>query len=193
MGLTTDIDRTTLNKYVKRMRPTALYSMQSLVRYQALHEVAYKEKYPHSYKDGHYFFEVPNKKPSARLTEMICKALEWMGHEANRIDTKGTAVIDKKATPKYDIVSGKVSYGQKVKFIPTKTKTGTEDVAARLIHTKHPFGVPWAIEVKINDRQSPEQKQRETELKSKGLWYDVIRNLDIFFTLYDLKIKLLDG
>lgn len=124
---------------------------------------------------------------------MVCNYLEWMGHEANRIDTKGTAVIDKKATPKFNIVSGKVEHLTKVKFIPTLTKTGTEDCAARIVHPKHPFGVPWAIEIKIDDRQSDKQIEREQELKSKGLWYDVVKNMDMFFEIYDRKIELLNN
>lgn len=175
------------------MMPTSLYSLAALARYQALHEEYEKETYPAMYKDGHYAFEVPQKKPSAKLTGMVCNVLEWMGHEANRIDTKGTAVIDKKAKPKYDLISGQVTYSQKVNFIPTKTKTGTEDISAKIRHPKYPYGVPWAIEIKINDRQSDAQKEREIELTSKGFWYDVIKNLDVFFEAYDSKIKLLDG
>lgn len=124
---------------------------------------------------------------------MVIDFLEWNGHEANRIDTKGTAVIDKKAKPKYDIVSGKVTHSTKVNFIPTNTKKGTEDISARLVHPKHPFGVPWAIEIKINDSQSDKQKEREHELKSKGLWYDIVRNFDDFYELYLSKIELLNN
>jgi hypothetical protein len=124
---------------------------------------------------------------------MVKLFLEWNGHEANRIDTKGTAVINKKAKPKYDLVSGKVQHSTEVNFIPTNTKTGTEDISAKLVHPKYPFGVPWAIEIKINDSQSPDQKKREQELLSKGLWYDVVKTFDSFYELYLKKIALLDN
>lgn len=124
---------------------------------------------------------------------MVINFLEWNGHEANRIDTKGTAVIDKKASPKFDVVTGKVQHITKVNFIPTNTKKGTGDISSKIVHPNHPFGVPWEIEIKINDSQSDKQKQREAELTSKGLWYDVVRTFDGFYEVYKEKMKLLDN
>lgn len=160
--------------------------------YKEAHERNFKTLYPSSHKDGFYQFSLPDGKPSARLTKMVKYFLEWNGHDANRIDTKGTAVIDKKATPKYDIISGKVQHSTKVKFIPTNTKTGTEDISVKLQHANHPFGVPWAIEIKINDSQSDKQKEREESLKSKNMLYDVFRTFDAFYVRYNEIIKLLD-
>jgi hypothetical protein len=150
----------------------------------------FKRKYPAAYNDGQYFFELPDGKPSNKLTKMICHYLEWNGHDSNRIDTKGTAVIDKKATPKFDIISGQVHHSTKVKFIPTQTKTGTEDISVKLKHPNHPYGVPWSIEVKINDKQSEKQQERENSLHSKGMLYDIFRSFDDFYSKY---VALMDG
>lgn len=135
---------------------------------------------------------MPDGKPSGKLTKMIKNFLEWNGHDANRIDTKGTAVIDKKASPRFDVVTNRVQHSTKVKFIPTNTKTGTEDISVKLQHPKHPFGVPWAVEIKINDSQSSKQKEREESLKSKGMLYDVFRTFDGFYERYLAIIAILD-
>lgn len=180
----------------KQRKPRKVYSIwskESKKRYQELHEKHWAVKYPSAYKDGLYTFnDLAGKKASNRLTDLICNFLEWSGHEANRVDVKGTAVIDKKAKPKFDVVSGKVQYQQKINFIGTKTKKGTGDIAVKLVHPKHPYGVPWEIEIKIRDSQSEAQEKREEELKSKGLWYDVMHNMDEFFDIYDQKVELLN-
>lgn len=194
VDLSSFIKLETARKPRKVTKAVRLATGNALAEYQSLHEKQWKEQYPTCHKDGMYSFELPTGKPSAKLTKMVKNFLEWNGHEANRIDTKGTAVIDKKAKPKFSLVSGKIEHSTKVNFMPTNTKTGTEDIAARLVHHKHPFGVPWAIEIKAgNDRQSPEQIKREHELKSKGLWYDVVKTFDGFYELYLSKIKLLDN
>lgn len=168
-------------------------SKQSQERYKEAHYNNQLKKYPNTVKDGLYSFWWPNGKPSAKLTNMVCNYLEWMGHEANRIDTKGTAVIDKKASPKFSPISGQVEHQTKVKFIPTQTKKGTGDISVKIVHPKHPFGVPLEIEIKINDKQSERQLKRESELKNKNLWYEIVHNMDEFFEMYDKKIFILDN
>lgn len=176
------------------MRATPIYSVAALERYQDLHEKVWAAKHPGAYADRHYFFDMPVGTYTNRLTMMCKYYLEWCGHEANRIDTKGTAKIDKNHAPKFNIITGKIQTQTKIDFIPTQTKTGTEDLSVKLVHSKHRFGVPWAIEIKaLKDSQSDAQKEREEELTSKGLWYDIVKHLDMFFELYDQKMYLLDN
>lgn len=167
---------------------------QSQYRYREAHFKYITGKHNGWVKDGHYFFALPTKSDTNMLTDLVCNYLEWNGHKADRIDTKGTAYVDKMHAPKMNLLSGTVQYSEKVKFIPTKTEKGTEDIKATLIHPKHPFGVPWAIEIKANkDRQSEHQIDREERLKSLNMLYDVVKDMDMFFRLYDDKMKLLDG
>lgn len=173
---------------------SVLYSLQAIARYKKLHEDNFKKEYPLMYRDGQYFFDQPNGTMTNKLTDMVCNALKWMGHLSNRIDVKGTAVIDKNHAPSYDVVSGKIKTQTKVSFRPTKTESGTGDIDCKLIHSKHPFGVPWEIEIKFGrDTQSDKQERREAKLKAHGLWYDVIKTLDDFFEKYDSKMEILNG
>lgn len=167
--------------------------MTAKERYKQLHEQHWAKQYPIAYADKLYFYSEPTGKPRVRLNKMIKNYLDWMGHDANIIETKGTAIIDKKHAPSYSMITGKVEHQTKIKYGYSATKTGTHDILVQLKHPKHPFGVPWNLETKIKDSISPEQKERHAEIKAKGFLSDVVRNMDEFFAAYDRIMKQLDG
>lgn len=175
-------------------RRVELGSRQSQYRYRQMHFIKFIDKYPLASKAGEYFFDDfdTSKKPSNLLTDLVHQYLKWEGHEPNRIDTKGTAVVDRQHAPKMNLLAGEVQFQTKVKFIPTKTETGTEDIDVKLI-THLPYAVSWAIEIKTGrDTQSDEQTERQERLRSKNAWSDVVSSMDDFFRLYDEKLKLLN-
>lgn len=116
------------------------------------------------------------------LTKCILDFLNFSGHWAVRINVQGQARI--KRTPKFNIISGKMEYREKVHYTKSTTKRGTPDINSII------FGRSVQIEVKAGkDRLRDVQIGQGTLIEEAGgIWY-VATNMPDFLEFYNSTFK----
>ncbi len=106
-----------------------------------------------------------SKSPANELTADIIKHIKLMHGWSTRVNTMGR------------VLDGK--------YIPGSTERGTPDIIGCI------KGRFVSIEVKINDKQSPDQKEVERKIKAANGYYFVCHNLDEWFECYKTIIYIL--
>lgn len=160
-----------LDKKVNRKKATV--PVDIIKRFNDAHHTWFKNKLPLTFNDGHYLEpKFPDTGTSNGLTNFIVDYLTWLGHFANRTGNEGRVLPD----------------GTR---IPSSSKNGMQDIDTNLKHPKHPFGIPWKIEIKIGkDTHKSHQKKFGELVKSTGAHYSVVKTVEDFLEQYDELIKL---
>jgi len=111
------------------------------------------------------------------LTKCIVDFLNWNGHFAERTNTMGRVLDNRKTV--IDVVGRARTIGS-TKYIPTTGVKGSSDIKATI------NGRMVAIEVKYKkDKQSDAQKEyQELIEKAKGVYY-IAKDFDSFVEWYD--------
>lgn len=131
----------------------------------------------------------PKVETANGMKELVVKYLTWMGHFSNRTNNMGTPRVKK--VPKYNIFTEQVEeIVTGVDWTTSHSKKGMQDIDCNLKHSKHPFGIPWKIEIKVGrDKSSTAQKRFAPKVKKSGAIYSVIRTDAEFFNQYDELLK----
>lgn len=110
------------------------------------------------------------------LTKCIIKFLQLKGHQAERISVTGRYIDQSK------IVEDCLGFKKKIgtgKYIASSMQKGSADISATI------KGRSVKIEVKMNDKQSYDQKSYQKEVEKAGGLYVIVRNFDEFVTFYN--------
>ena len=110
------------------------------------------------------------------LTQAIIDFIKSKGYQAERIDCQGR-VIDNRIT--YTDAIGRTKTIGSIKRIRTSAQIGTADVSATI------KGRSIKIEVKINDRQSKEQKEYQETIEKAGGVYLVVKEFEAFISWFN--------
>lgn len=146
---------------LKQLRELAL--ADSRTRYPALPEQA---RYIKPYSD----------RTANSLTRSIIDFLNFSGHQAERINSTGRPIDNTKIVT--DVLGSQRRIGT-IKWIPGTGQKGTADISAVI------YGRAIKIEVKIKDRQSPDQKKYEEQVIRAGGLYWLVRSFDEFLSFYN--------
>lgn len=124
------------------------------------------------------------------ITKAIIKFLQLSGHQAERINTMGR-VIDQRKT--FTDVLGYQRQIGSMKYIPTTGTKGSADISAT-IRRRMPDGSLIGVSVKIEikagrDRQRPEQKEYQAAIERAGGVYMIASSFDSFYEWYNNFIK----
>jgi hypothetical protein len=150
--------------------------MKPLDRLKHLKQEAMLESYPNVPK---YALSAPKyeDKTANGLTKCIIEFLQLSNHQAERINTMGRPIDNRKQVT--DVIGrtktiGSMSWGKS-----TATK-GSADISATI------QGRSVKIEVKIGaDRQSEDQKVYQANIEKSGGKYWIAKNFDDFIKKYD--------
>lgn len=120
-------------------------------------------------------------KTANSLTRCIIDFLNLSGHFAERVNTMGRMIDNRKEVT--DILGRKRVIGSN-KYIPTTGTKGSADIHSEINvfinSNKIPIAVKW--EVKINkDRQSEDQKKYESKVGN----YLIVKSFDDFYQKYN--------
>lgn len=117
-----------------------------------------------------------NDRSANGLTKMIIDFLVLSGHQAERINTMGRMIDNRKT---YTDVIGRTKTIGSAKYIPTTGTKGSSDISATI------KGISVKVEVKIGkDRQSQAQKDYQAMIERAGGIYLIARNFDEFYEWY---------
>ena len=117
-----------------------------------------------------------NEKSANGLTKCICDFLNLSGHQAERINTMGRVVDNRKT---YTDVIGRTKTIGSAKYIPTTGTKGSADISATI------KGRSVKIEVKYGkDRQSHDQKAYQEMIERAGGVYLIAKDFDTFHAWY---------
>lgn len=158
-----------LDEDVKAKKKPPKYTLPDGVqaRYETAHLEWFKIRFPSAYKDGHYLKpKIPDYQTANGLTNWITNYMDWSGGDGNRISTVGRQVQGK--------------------WIKGQTKKGTGDTQCI-----HPNGVSFIIEVKISDKPSPDQLERQAKIRKAGGIYEFCHTPMEFFEIYDKVGKII--
>lgn len=110
------------------------------------------------------------------ITKAIIKFLRLSGHQAERINTMGRTIDNRKTV--YDCLGHARQIGS-TKYIPTTGTKGSADISATI------QGRSVKIEVKAGrDRQSDAQKQYQADIERAGGVYIIAHSFDEFYEWY---------
>jgi hypothetical protein len=109
------------------------------------------------------------------LTRCILDFLKFSGHQAERISSTGRYLDNSKVVT--DVLGSKKRIGSG-QWIPGSGTIGTADISATI------WSRSIKIEVKMNDQQSPGQKQYQQEVERAGGKYWLCRTFDEFLDRY---------
>lgn len=110
------------------------------------------------------------------LTKCIIDFLVFSGYQCERIAVTGRYIDNSKVVT--DVLGSKRRIGSG-KWIRTSMQKGSSDLSAII------FGRSVKIEVKIKDKQSPDQKVYQQQVVQAGGLYWICRSFDQFLTLYN--------
>lgn len=110
------------------------------------------------------------------LTKAIITWLKLNGHQAERINTTGRPVDERKT---YTDVLGRRRTIGTLKWIRSTTTRGSADISAVI------NGKAVKIEVKIGkDRQSADQKKYQRDIEQAGGVYIIAKDFQVFYDWY---------
>jgi hypothetical protein len=150
--------------------------MKPLDRLKHLKQKAMLESYPNVPK---YALSAPKyeDKTSNGLTKCIIEFLQLSNHQAERINTMGRPIDNRKQVT--DVIGRTKTIGSMTWGKSTATK-GSADISATI------QGRSVKIEVKIGaDRQSEDQKVYQANIEKSGGQYWIAKNFDDFIKKYD--------
>jgi hypothetical protein len=150
--------------------------MKPLDRLKHLKQEAMLESYPNVPK---YALSTPKyeDKTANGLTKCIIEFLQLSNHQAERINTMGRPIDNRKQVT--DVIGRTKTIGSMTWGKSTATK-GSADISATI------QGRSVKIEVKIGkDRQSEDQKVYQTNIEKSGGQYWIAKNFDDFIKKYD--------
>jgi hypothetical protein len=116
------------------------------------------------------------------LTRCIIDFLTWSGHQAERINTMGRRVDNKKEVKD---VLGRVRIVGSAEWQKGSGTKGSADISATIKPTWSDYGISVKIEVKIKDRQSLDQKKYEQAINNAGGVYIIVRSMEDLIEWYD--------
>ena len=115
------------------------------------------------------------------LTKCILDFLNLSGHQAERINTMGRMLDNRKT---YTDVIGRTKTIGSTKYIPTTGTKGSADISATI------KGKSVKIEVKYGkDRQSKNQKAYQEQIENAGGYYYIAKDFDSFYDWFQDFIK----
>jgi hypothetical protein len=150
--------------------------MKPLDRLKHLKQEAMLESYPNVPK---YALSAPKyeDKTANGLTKCIIEFLQLSNHQAERINTMGRPIDNRKQVT--DVIGRTKTIGSMTWGKSTATK-GSADISATI------QGRSVKIEVKIGaDRQSDDQKVYQANIEKSGGQYWIAKNFDDFIKKYD--------
>jgi hypothetical protein len=150
--------------------------MKPLDRLKHLKQDAMLESYPNVPK---YALSAPKyeDKTANGLTKCIIEFLQLSNHQAERINTMGRPIDNRKQVT--DVIGRTKTIGSMTWGKSTATK-GSADISATI------QGRSVKIEVKIGaDRQSNDQKVYQANIEKSGGKYWIAKNFDDFIKKYD--------
>jgi hypothetical protein len=150
--------------------------MKPLDRLKQLKQQAMLEAYPNVPK---YALSTPKyeDKTANGLTKCIIEFLQLSNHQAERINTMGRPIDNRKQVT--DVIGRTKTIGSMTWGKSTATK-GSADISATI------QGRSVKIEVKIGaDRQSQDQKIYQENIEKSGGKYWIAKNFDDFIKKYD--------
>ena len=150
--------------------------MKPLDRLKHLKQEAMLESYPNVPK---YALSAPKyeDKTANGLTKCIIEFLQLSNHQAERINTMGRPIDNRKQVT--DVIGRTKTIGSMTWGKSTATK-GSADISATI------QGRSVKIEVKIGaDRQSEDQKVYQANIEKSGGKYWIAKNFDDFIKKYD--------
>jgi hypothetical protein len=150
--------------------------MKPLDRLKQLKQEAMLESYPNVPK---YALSAPKyeDKTANGLTKCIIEFLQLSNHQAERINTMGRPIDNRKQVT--DVIGRTKTIGSMTWGKSTATK-GSADISATI------QGRSVKIEVKIGkDRQSEDQKVYQENIEKSGGQYWIAKNFDDFIKKYD--------
>jgi hypothetical protein len=150
--------------------------MKALDRLKHLKQEAMLESYPNVPK---YALSAPKyeDKTANGLTKCIIEFLQLSNHQAERINTMGRPIDNRKQVT--DVIGRTKTIGSMTWGKSTATK-GSADISATI------QGRSVKIEVKIGaDRQSEDQKNYQANIEKSGGKYWIAKNFDDFIKKYD--------
>jgi hypothetical protein len=150
--------------------------MKPLDRLKHLKQEAMLESYPNVPK---YAISAPKyeDKTANGLTKCIIEFLQLSNHQAERINTMGRPIDNRKQVT--DVIGRTKTIGSMTWGKSTATK-GSADISATI------QGRSVKIEVKIGaDRQSEDQKVYQANIEKSGGKYWIAKNFDDFIKKYD--------
>jgi hypothetical protein len=154
--------------------------MKPIDHLKALRLAKTKAQYPNVPEYGLPKFEY-NPTSANGLTKCICDFITFMGYQAERINTAGR-VIDNRKT--YTDVIGRTKTIGSTKYIPTTGTKGSADISATIA------GKSVKIEVKIGkDRQSEHQKVYQDQIENARGYYFIAKDFDSFYNWFSNFIK----
>lgn len=117
-----------------------------------------------------------NQNSANGLTKCILDFLNLSGHQAERINTMGRMLDNRKT---YTDVIGRQKTIGSTKYIPTTGTKGSADISATI------NGRSVKIEVKFGkDRQSADQKAYQEQIEKAGGIYIIAKEFDSFYDWY---------
>jgi hypothetical protein len=150
--------------------------MKPLDRLKHLKQEAMLQSYPNVPK---YALSAPKyeDKTANGLTKCIIEFLQLSNHQAERINTMGRPIDNRKQVT--DVIGRTKTIGSMTWGKSTATK-GSADISATI------QGRSVKIEVKIGaDRQSDDQKVYQANIEKSGGKYWIAKNFDDFIKKYD--------
>jgi len=150
--------------------------MKPLDRLKHLKQESMLESYPNVPK---YALSAPKyeDKTANGLTKCIIEFLQLSNHQAERINTMGRPIDNRKQVT--DVIGRTKTIGSMTWGKSTATK-GSADISATI------QGRSVKIEVKIGaDRQSQDQKIYQDNIEKSGGQYWIAKNFDDFIKKYD--------
>jgi hypothetical protein len=150
--------------------------MKPLDRLKHLKQESMLEAYPNVPK---YAISAPkyDDKTANGLTKCIIEFLQLSNHQAERINTMGRPIDNRKQVT--DVIGRTKTIGSMTWGKSTATK-GSADISATI------QGRSVKIEVKIGaDRQSQDQKIYQDNIEKSGGQYWIAKNFDDFIKKYD--------
>ena len=149
--------------------------MKAIEHLRALKLADIKARYPNVPSIALPKFEY-NEKSANGLTRCIVDFLNLSGHQAERINTMGRMVDNRKT---YTDVIGRTKTIGSAKYIPTTGTKGSADISATI------KGRSVKIEVKYGkDRQSQDQKAYQEMIERAGGVYILAKDFDTFYQWY---------
>lgn len=122
-----------------------------------------------------------NERSANGLTKCILDFLNLSGHQAERINTIGRMLDNRKT---YTDVIGRTKTIGSTKYIPTTGTKGSADISATINGRSVKIEVKWGA-----DRQSKHQKAYQEQIEKAGGHYYIAKTFDSFFEWYQKFIK----
>jgi hypothetical protein len=146
--------------------------MKAIDHLKAMKVAKIKEQYP-SLPDRAIPIPKYTDNSANALTKCICDFLNMSGYQAERINTMGRMLDNRKT---YTDVIGRQKTIGSTKYIPTTGTKGSADISATIA------GRSVKIEVKYGkDRQSDEQKAYQEQIEKAGGTYYIARDFQSFY------------